>query len=143
MTLVMPNIDMGILRSLSPRHISKAVSDLTLQAFFSCFSLWQVYLPVIVPPTMLMLTELAPPPKKRVTIRVAKFGAVADGISQMRNKMYAPKYPGMRPVFSVNGTKSKGKTAAPTFHDAVAQYSHGKLSWLIPNSASIWTLPEP
>lgn len=90
-----------------------------------------------------MLTELAPPPKKRVTIKVAKFGAVADGMSQIRNKIYAPKYPGMRPVFSVNGTKSSGKTAAPTFHDAVAQYSQGKFSWLMPNSASIWTLPEP
>jgi hypothetical protein len=32
---------------------------------------------------MLMLTELAPPPKKRVTIKVAKFGAVAEGMSQI------------------------------------------------------------
>ena len=43
----------------------------------------QVHIPVIVPPTMLMLTELAPPPKKRVTIKVAKFGAVAEGMSQI------------------------------------------------------------
>jgi hypothetical protein len=32
---------------------------------------------------MLMLTELAPPPKKRVTINVAKFGAVAEGMSHI------------------------------------------------------------
>jgi hypothetical protein len=60
MTDVMPKIDIGRLRSLSPLHMS-----------------------VIVPPTILMLTELAPPPKKRVTINVAKFGAVAEGMSQI------------------------------------------------------------
>lgn len=43
----------------------------------------QARIPVIVPPTMLILTELAPPPKKRVTINVAKFGAVAEGMSQI------------------------------------------------------------
>jgi hypothetical protein len=42
---------------------------------------------VSVPDTILMLTELAPPPKNLVTIKVAKFGAVAEGISQMRNRM--------------------------------------------------------
>jgi hypothetical protein len=86
---------------------------------------------------MLMLTELASPPKNLETVKVTKYGAVADGISQIRNKMYAPKYPGMRPVFPVNGTNSSRKTTAPTFHDA-----DGKSSWLMPNSASIRTLPE-
>lgn len=43
----------------------------------------RAHIPVIVPPTILMLTELAPPPKKRVTINVAKFGAVAEGMSQI------------------------------------------------------------
>ena len=64
-TLVIPKIDMGRLRSLSPFQMS-----------------------VIVLPTMLMATEEAPPPKKRVTTIVAKFGAVADGIKKIRNIMY-------------------------------------------------------
>ena len=60
-TLVIPNIDIGKLRSLSPFQMS-----------------------VIVPPTMLMATELAPPPKKRVITIVAKLEAKADGIRKMR-----------------------------------------------------------
>jgi hypothetical protein len=60
----MPKIDMGRLRSLSPFHMS-----------------------VKVPDTILILTELAPPPKNLVTISVAKLGAVAEGINQMRNRM--------------------------------------------------------
>ena len=63
-TLVMPKMDIGSERSLSPLQIS-----------------------VIVPPTMLMATELAPPPKKRVTTIAAKFGAVADGMRKMRKMM--------------------------------------------------------
>jgi hypothetical protein len=58
----MPKIDIGRLLSRSPFQIS-----------------------VNVPDTILMLTELAPPPKNLVTISVAKFGAVAEGINQMRN----------------------------------------------------------
>jgi hypothetical protein len=42
---------------------------------------------VKVPDTILILTELAPPPKNLVAISVAKLGAVAEGISQMRNRM--------------------------------------------------------
>lgn len=58
-------IDIGKLRALSPFQIS-----------------------VIVPPTTLMAIELAPPAKNRVTRIVAKFGDTAEGISQMRKKMY-------------------------------------------------------
>jgi hypothetical protein len=54
-TLVNPNNDMGRLRALSPFQIS-----------------------LMLPPTMLMATEDAPPPKKRVTTMVAKLSANAD-----------------------------------------------------------------
>ena len=37
---------------------------------------------------MLILTEEAPPPKNRVTTIVAKFGAKAEGKSQMMKRMY-------------------------------------------------------
>lgn len=63
-TDVIPKIDIGTLRSLSVFQIS-----------------------VMVPPTMLMLTEEAPPPKNRVTMSVAKFGANADGISHIRKRI--------------------------------------------------------
>lgn len=54
-TLVNPNSDIGKLRALSPFQIS-----------------------LILPPTMLMATEDAPPPKKRVTTMVAKLSAKAE-----------------------------------------------------------------
>lgn len=64
-TLERPKMDMGRLRCLSPFQMS-----------------------VIVPPTMLMATELAPPPKNRVTRMVAKLWESAEGISQTRKNMY-------------------------------------------------------
>ncbi len=36
------------------------------------------------------------------------------------------KYPGIRPIFSVIGTKSKGAIAAPIFHDSSAKERYGK-----------------
>ena len=60
-TLVMPKIDIGNERSLWPFQMS-----------------------VMVPPTMLIATELAPPPKKRVTTIVAKLGAVAEGMRKIK-----------------------------------------------------------
>ena len=63
-TLVMPKMDIGKLRSRSPFQMS-----------------------VMVPPTMLIATELAPPPKKRVITIVAKFGAVAEGMRKIRKMM--------------------------------------------------------
>lgn len=48
MTLVKPNRDMGRLRALSPNHTS-----------------------LILPPTILIETDDAPPPKNRVTTGVA------------------------------------------------------------------------
>ena len=42
---------------------------------------------VMVPPTMLIATELAPPQKKRVMTIVAKLCAVAEGIRKMRKIM--------------------------------------------------------
>lgn len=62
---------------------SPYVCEVVGMVILRALSLMQVHLPVIVPPTMLMLTELAPPPKKRVTINVAKLGAVAEGMSQI------------------------------------------------------------
>lgn len=59
-TLVKPKIDMGKLRALSPNQTS-----------------------LILPPTMLIETEEAPPPKNRVTTKVAKFYANADPNSEM------------------------------------------------------------
>jgi len=37
------------------------------------------------PPTRLIATELAPPPKNRVVIMVAKFVPTPDGTRKMRN----------------------------------------------------------
>lgn len=51
-------MDMGILLALSPFQMS-----------------------VIVPPTILIDTDEAPPPKKRVVASVAKLGANAQGTS--------------------------------------------------------------
>jgi len=64
-TEVIPKMDMGTLLALSPFQIS-----------------------VIVPPTILMDTEEAPPPKKRAMMSVAKLGAKAQGMSHIRNRMY-------------------------------------------------------
>lgn len=108
-TLVNPNSDMGKLRALSPNQTS-----------------------LILPPTMLMDTDDAPPPKNRVTTNVAKFGANADGNSEMIKMTYETKYPGMRPDDSVKGTKMSGQNAAPMFQDVVAQARFGK--------GSFWTL---
>ena len=63
-TEFIPKMEIGKLRCLSPFQMS-----------------------VIVLPTILMATELAPP-KKRVAMIAEKLGAVADGISQTRKKMY-------------------------------------------------------
>lgn len=54
-TLVKPKSDMGKLRALSPFHTS-----------------------LMLPPTMLIETEDAPPPKNLVTTKVAKLSANAD-----------------------------------------------------------------
>lgn len=119
-TLVNPNRDIGKLRAFSPYQTS-----------------------LILPPTMLIETDEAPPPKKRVTTNVAKFFANADGNSEMIRMIYATKYPGIRPDDSVRGTKIKGQNAAPIFHDVVAQYKLGNgLFWTL-NSFSIQSFPEP
>lgn len=70
---------------------------------------------------MLMETDEAPPPKNRVTTKVAKFFAKAEGKSEITNTTYATKYPGMRPDDSVSGTKISGQKAAPMFQEVVAQ----------------------
>ena len=75
----------------------------------------------ILPPTILIAVEEAPPPKNRVTMSVAKFFANADGKSEMTRSIYATKYPGMRPEDSVRGTKISGQKAAPMFQEVVAQ----------------------
>ena len=93
-----PKIDIGRLRAFSPSQTS-----------------------LILPPTILIETEEAPPPKNRVTTRVAKFFANADGKSEMTKIMYAIKYPGIRPEDSVIGTKTSGQKAAPRFQEVVAQ----------------------
>lgn len=54
-TLVKPKSDIGRLRALSPFQMS-----------------------LMLPPTMLIATEDAPPPKKRVTTMVAKLSAKAE-----------------------------------------------------------------
>ena len=69
-TDVKPKIDMGRLRALSPFHTS-----------------------LMLPPTMLMETEDAPPPKKRVTTRVAKLSAKADPKRNSSKTMYATCMP--------------------------------------------------
>lgn len=63
-TLVKPKSDMGKLRALSPFQIS-----------------------LMLPPTMLMATEDAPPPKKRVTTMVAKLSAKAEPKRKSSNTM--------------------------------------------------------
>lgn len=63
-TLVNPNSDMGKLRAWSPFQMS-----------------------LILPPTMLMATEDAPPPKKRVTTMVAKLSAKAEPNRNNSNTM--------------------------------------------------------
>jgi hypothetical protein len=85
----------------------------------------------MLPPTMLMATEEAPPPKNRVTTNVAKFWANADGNSETTRMKYATKYPGMRPDDSVKGTKMSGQKAAPMFQEVVAQARLG--------NGSFWT----
>lgn len=106
MTLVSPNRDIGRLRALSPYQTS-----------------------LMLPPTMLIATDEAPPPKNRVTTRVAKFWAKADGNSEMTRMVYATKYPGMRPDDSVKGTNINGQKAAPIFHEVVAQARFGNGSF--------------
>lgn len=102
MTLVNPKSDIGKLRALSPYQTS-----------------------LILPPTILIDTEDAPPPKNRVTTSVAKFCAKAEGKREITRMKYATKYPGMRPEDSVRGTKMSGQNAAPMFQDVVAQYKFG------------------
>lgn len=119
-TLVKPNRDIGKLRALSPCQTS-----------------------LILPPTMLIETDEAPPPKKRVTTNVAKLFAKADGKSEMIRMIYATKYPGMRPDDSVRGTKINGQNAAPIFQDVVAQYRFGNGLFCTLNSFSIQLFPEP
>lgn len=65
-TLVNPNNDMGRLRALSPFHTS-----------------------LMLPPTILMETEEAPPPKNRVMTRVAKLSANAEPNRNSSKIMYA------------------------------------------------------
>lgn len=100
-----------------------------------------------------METDEAPPPKKRVTTKVAKLLAKAEPKRKSSKTMYATllsisderisdyraltKYPGIRPVFSVNGTKSRGNKAAPTFQLAVAQYRFGNGSFCTLNRAAM------
>jgi len=105
-TLVKPNRDIGKLRALSPYHTS-----------------------LILPPTILIDTEEAPPPKNRVTTSVAKFCANAEGKSDTTSMKYATKYPGIRPDDSVSGTKIRGQNAAPIFHEVVAHARLGKGSF--------------
>jgi hypothetical protein len=64
-TLVNPNKDMGKLRALSPFQMS-----------------------LMLPPTMLIATEDAPPPKKRVTTMVAKLLANAEPKRKSSKTMY-------------------------------------------------------
>lgn len=68
MTLVNPKMDMGRLLSRFPYQTS-----------------------LILPPTMLMETDDAPPPKNRVTTNVAKFCAKADGNNEIIRIIYATK----------------------------------------------------
>ena len=98
-TDVVPNNDNGKLRCCGPLQISD-----------------------IVPPTMLIATDEAPPPKNRHMTIVWKFCATPHGMRKIRKTIYAPKYPGIRPEVSVRGTKSNGTKAAPIFQDVVAKY---------------------
>lgn len=58
-------------------------------------------------------------------------------------KRWLTKYPGIRPEFSVMGTKINGQNAAPMFQLVVAQYSVGNFSCDTPNSSSIYSFPDP
>lgn len=97
-TLVKPKSDIGRLRAFSPYQTS-----------------------LMLPPTILIDTDEAPPPKNLVTSIVAKFCAKAEPKSVAIRMIYATKYPGMRPDDSVRGTKMSGQKAAPMFHEVVAQ----------------------
>lgn len=119
-TLVNPNRDIGKLRALGPYQTS-----------------------LMLPPTMLIDTEDAPPPKNRVTTKVAKFCAKAEGNRDMTRMKYATKYPGIRPEDSVNGTKIRGQNAAPIFQDAVAHARLGKGSFWTWNCCSMYLFPAP
>lgn len=101
-TLVKPNSDIGRLLAFSPSQTS-----------------------LMLPPTILIETDDAPPPKKRVTTSVAKFCANADGNKETTRMKYATKYPGIRPEDSVSGTNRRGQKAAPIFQDVVAQARFG------------------
>lgn len=97
-TEVKPKIDIGMERALSPRQMS-----------------------AMLPPTIFMTTEDAPPPKNRVMSIVAKFCAKAEPKRLATKMIYAPTYPGIPPLLSVMGTKTKGQKAAPIFQLVVAQ----------------------
>lgn len=75
-TDVIPKILIGILRS-EVRSFQKG-SD-------SPFGPFQIS--AIEPPTKLIATELAPPPKNRVVIMVAKLVPTPDGTRKMRKTM--------------------------------------------------------
>jgi hypothetical protein len=53
------------------------------------------------------------------------------------------KYPGIRPAFSVNGTNTSGKIAAPIFQLHVAQYRFGKGSFCTLKRDAMKLLPAP
>lgn len=80
----------------------------------------------MLPPMMFMVDAAAPPPKNRVTTRVAKFGAKADGKRHITWIAYPKPYAGVRPHDSDSGTKTGGKTAAPIWNDIVTHCMFGK-----------------
>ena len=82
-TLVNPKSDMGRLRALSPLQTS-----------------------LMLPPTMLIATDDAPPPKNLVTTRVAKLFANADPKRKISNMMYAT-YAGQYESLEVVDTLTK------------------------------------
>ena len=51
--------------------------------------------------------------------------------------------PGIRPVFSVSGTKSRGKTAAPMFHETRAKDIYGNFDSSMFQAWLIWVLAAP
>jgi hypothetical protein len=75
-TDVIPKILMGILRS--DVNSLPNVTDLPLGPF---------QISAMDPPTKLIATELAPPPKNRVVIMVAKFVPTPEGTRKMRKTM--------------------------------------------------------
>lgn len=103
---VNPKSDMGRLRALSPYHTS-----------------------LILPPTILIETDDAPPRKRRSTAKVAKFRAKADGKKEITRIKYETKEPGMRPDDSVSGTKMSGQIAVPIFQEVAAQAKFGNGSF--------------